>query len=307
LFFWNYHVSAVLAHADLLAGVQTIIGDPHQLANNVKLVELLSIDTLAGSPSVLLLFGNMLKISGANTRVRYLQLNGEAATGQALRALRKLYPLAGHYSDYSLGEVGQDMGIRTPYCDKQNPSYYHINTKDVYVETVDNELVVTRYATPTVTPLIRYRTGDNISWIGHDECSCGHKGLSIEMSGRQNVDFVRIAGVEIRNDEITNIIGKFDADLEDFTYTEVRDKIINGAQLVTLHIKVVPIKKDNVDLVKLSKRIQTALMKSLRVSSTTMLQEMVTARLFSAPEIEFLPAIPVSNKRQGVKLVTDEI
>ena len=205
LFFWNYHVSAVLAHADLLAGVQTVICDPHQLEKSTELVKLLSIDTLAGSPSVLLMFGDMLKSSGANTRIKYLQLNGEAATLQTLNALRKLYPIAEHYSDYSLGEVGQDMGIRTPYCDRQNPGYYHINTKDVYVETVDGELVVTRYVVPTVTPLIRYRTGDNIGWMGHDECSCGHKGLSIEMSGRQNVDFVRIAGVEIRNDEIINM------------------------------------------------------------------------------------------------------
>ncbi len=307
LFFWNYHVSAVLTHADLLAGVQTVIGDPHQLEKNIKLVELLAIDTLAGSPSVLLMFGDMLKSSGANTQIKYLQLNGEAATLQILKALRNLYPFAGHYSEYSLGEVGQDMGIRTPYCDRQNPGYYHINTKDVYVEAVNNEIVVTRYATPTITPLIRYRTGDNISWMGHDECSCGHSGLSFEMSGRQNVDFVRIAGVEIRNDEIVNIIGRFNKDLEDFVYTEVRDQVVNNAQIVALKIKVVPIKKDTENLAKLSQKLQKTLMGSLRVSATTTLQEMVRAGLFHAPEIEFLPAIPVSNKRQGVKLITDEI
>lgn len=307
LFFWNYHVSAVLAHADLLAGVQTVICDPHQLEKNTKLVKLLSIDTLAGSPSVLLMFGDMLKSSDANTQIKYLQLNGEPATTQALSALRRLYPKAGHYSDYSLGEVGQDMGIRTPYCNKQNPSYYHINTKDVYVETVSNELVVTRYIVPTVTPLIRYRTGDNVSWMGHDTCSCGHNGLSIEMSGRQNVDFVRIAGVEIRNDEIVNIIEKFNADLETFVYTEVRDKVIDNAQIVTLKIMVVPIKKDTGNSASLSQRIQKTVMGALRVSSTTTLQEMVTAGLFATPEIEFLPTIPVSNKRQGIKLITDEI
>jgi len=47
-------------------------------------------------------------------------------------------------------------------------------------------------------------------------------------------------------------------------------------------------------------------MKSLRVSSTTTLEEMVLAGLFATPEITFLDKRPTGNKQPGIKLITDQ-
>lgn len=304
LLFWNYNLAASYVHADRLAGLQTVVADPHQLDKSIKLIEQLAIDTLSGTPSLLMMFGHMLIPFGLHTQIRFLETHGEPCQAQTLSALSQLFPNAVFYSQYSVGEVGQEIGVRLPSCNRQDSHYYHINDDDVYVEEVDHELVITRFKTPTVMPLIRYKTGDSLKWIGYDECSCGHKGLSLELLGRQNVDFVRISGVELRHELIANIVGEFHTELGSFVATEVRDQIANNVQKVTMNVQVVPLMPQSIHLDELRNRVQNALMHSLQVSPTTNLGEMVTAGMFDVPVITFLDKRPTGNKQPGIKLIT---
>ena len=304
LIFWNYHMAASYVEADRQAGVQTVVGDPHQLDRNVNLVKDLLIDTLSGTPSLLLLFGEILQPYGLNGQITFLETHGEPCSVEALQTLSNIFPNADLYAQYSMGEVGQEIGIRTPACDRQESNYYHINEADVFVEAVNEELIVTRFITPTIMPLIRYNTGDNVGWIGYDECSCGHKGLSLELLGRHNVDYVRISGVELRHELIANIVDKFQKELDGFVTTEVSEDTINNAQKITLNVYVVPRTGQKTGLDDLKQRLQKALMQSLSVSSTTTLAEMISSGMFDVPVITFLGKRPTGNKQPGIKLIT---
>ena len=92
---------------------------------------------------------------------------------------------------YSLTEVGP---LAWECC--QQPGRFHVLLPDVWVESVDGEIVVTRLR-PSVLPLLRYRTGDHGDVVP-DACPCGHHGLTITgFSGRRVCVFTRPDGQAI--------------------------------------------------------------------------------------------------------------
>ena len=76
------------------------------------------------------------------------------------------------------------------------PSRFHVLLPDVWVESVDGELVVTRLR-QSVLPLVRYRTGDR-GWVSPDDCRCGYRGFSIHgLAGRSACSFRTPAGRDV--------------------------------------------------------------------------------------------------------------
>ena len=70
---------------------------------------------------------------------------------------------------------------------------FHVLSPDVWVESVDRELLVTRLRGDTL-PLLRYRTGDT-GEVCYAVCACGVSGWVIEdFSGRHTVSFQRPDG-----------------------------------------------------------------------------------------------------------------
>lgn len=89
---------------------------------------------------------------------------------------------------YSLTEVGP---LAWECC--REPGRFHVLLPDVWVESVDGEIVVTRLR-PSVLPLLRYRTGDPGA-VMHDACGCGYRGVTITgFGGRRACVFVRPDG-----------------------------------------------------------------------------------------------------------------
>jgi phenylacetate-CoA ligase len=73
---------------------------------------------------------------------------------------------------------------------------FHVLVPDVYVESVEGELCITRLR-PSVLPLLRYRTGDRGEVI-NEACACGRRGPSIvRFSGRRACFFVAPDGRRI--------------------------------------------------------------------------------------------------------------
>jgi phenylacetate-CoA ligase len=73
---------------------------------------------------------------------------------------------------------------------------FHVLLPDVWVESVDGEIVVTRLR-ESVLPLLRYRTGDRGD-VHPDRCACGYGGLSITgLAGRRACAFVTPEGREV--------------------------------------------------------------------------------------------------------------
>lgn len=70
---------------------------------------------------------------------------------------------------------------------------FHVLTPDVWVESLDGELTVTRLR-PSVLPLLRYRTGDR-GEVARGECVCGYRGWSIRgFTGRRECPFLTPEG-----------------------------------------------------------------------------------------------------------------
>jgi phenylacetate-CoA ligase len=70
---------------------------------------------------------------------------------------------------------------------------FHVLLPDVWVESLEGEIVVTRLR-PSVLPLLRYRTGDR-GRVLRDDCACGYRGFSIAgFTGRRACLFLRPDG-----------------------------------------------------------------------------------------------------------------
>ncbi len=305
IYLWSYQHVITHVENDRLEGLQTVICDPQQLMHHVPLVAAMQADTLAGTPSLLLLFGQMLDNPEDRLRIRFLELTGEPARAQTLQALRQMFPLARPFHQYAMGEMGQETGTRGPECDCQRAGYFHLNPEGVFAENQDGELLVTQINVPTAFPLIRYKTGDSIDWLGSDGCSCGHDGISFELSGRANVDFVRIAGVELRYEEITAIVAGFGETFAPYTAVDVREHISGSKQQVSLEVKVVPANKQRGAVSDPQNALADALLQKLRLSATTRLSDMVNAGHFARPKVTFLPEVPISTKAPGIRFLDE--
>lgn len=74
---------------------------------------------------------------------------------------------------------------------------HHVLAPDVWVEAVEDEVVVTRLRAGAMT-LLRYRTGDRCDSVSWGRCDCGVRGWQIHgLRGRVAVGFVTPAGAVV--------------------------------------------------------------------------------------------------------------
>ena len=99
-----------------------------------------------------------------------------------------LAPVLNYYATSETGPIAWEC--------LQVPGRFHVLLPDVWVESVEGELVVTRLR-ESVLPLLRYRTGDR-GELRPDDCRCGYGGVSIEgLTGRRTCAFVTPGGREV--------------------------------------------------------------------------------------------------------------
>ena len=94
-------------------------------------------------------------------------------------------PVINYYSSSETGPIAWECLC----C----PGKFHVLLPDVWVESVESELVVTRLR-PSLVPLLRYRMGD-AGQVDFDRCDCGYRGYTITgFSGRRACHFIRPDG-----------------------------------------------------------------------------------------------------------------
>lgn len=303
LYFWGYHSMVTFVENDRKVGLQTVVCDPNQLASYLPLLSQLRINALGGAPSILLLFGQLLERIEERAQIRFIECSGEPLRPQIMSDLKRLFPVARIYDHYAISEVGQEIGFRTPQCTNQKPGYFHLNDRDLYAEVQGCELVITHLNPPRALPLIRYKTGDSVSWIGEDECQCGYRGVSFELSGRANVDFIRISGVEIRYEEIWAIVTKAQNATKPYLSVEVSERMSDGVQKITLSLKLVRSTTASLSEDDISTLLKQKLSQDLRLSATTRLSDMIQIGIFEEPHIEFLKDVQLASKAPGIRMV----
>jgi phenylacetate-CoA ligase len=92
-----------------------------------------------------------------------------APAQRAALAQRTAAPVLDYYSTTETGPIAWAC-LRTP-------EIFHVLAPDVWVESEQGELLITRLR-PSVLPLLRYRTGDT-GTVERDACACGFRGWTI--------------------------------------------------------------------------------------------------------------------------------
>jgi phenylacetate-CoA ligase len=104
---------------------------------------------------------------------------------RARLALAQRAPVLDYYATTETGPIAWDCLRR--------PGRFHVLLPDVWVESQQGELLVTRLRA-SAWPLLRYRTGDR-GQVEREACDCGYRGLSIVgFEGRRACHFVRPDG-----------------------------------------------------------------------------------------------------------------
>jgi phenylacetate-CoA ligase len=115
-------------------------------------------------------------------RPRLILTSAQYFSREQRRELQRVQeaPVVNYYASSDAGPIAWEC--------LAEPGRFHLLQPDVWVESIDGELVLTRLRR-SVLPLLRYRTGDR-GRVQDGACRCGRRGRSIEgFSGRRECLF----------------------------------------------------------------------------------------------------------------------
>lgn len=185
-------------------GFHSIPGNPKDLEYSCMLVKQLGIDALLCTPTLAIVFAEYLRKVNRIDDIKAIMLQSEFCQEQQYSQIRECYPNAKIVISYGSTESNQLIGHATESCSSPH-NLFHIATDYFYTETLANELIYTSLSLPQATPLIRYKTGDQVTLLEH-ECSCGRTDLCLQIEGRIQHDIVSVAGGQVRVDELDRVI-----------------------------------------------------------------------------------------------------
>lgn len=192
----SYHLPSAFANT----GITAISGDIHDMPRTAKMAADLGVDSILGSPSILLIFNRYLQNAAPALKIRLILIEGEYPTKNQWKDLQILFPEAKIASLYSLAESGSnDSGFPCTETVKHH-NRMHLDTKNFFLEIINGEIIMTTlFAGPM--PLLRYKTGDAGNFL-NEQCACGNSLPLFTVTGRFNGDILRIRGGELRVDEV---------------------------------------------------------------------------------------------------------
>ncbi len=174
-----------------------IFADYQNLANSAVIAAKVKADAICTIPTIAFDFAKYLEKYYNTNSIKLLIVSSETLTSAKREILQEKFPNAAIANVYGSAEIGQFFFYPCKRIMEERTDKFHILQSPVMMtELIGGELVVT-YADNKAMPLIRYRTGDYFE-IAEEGCSCGLPGLVLRWSGRENVDKLRIGGVEIK-------------------------------------------------------------------------------------------------------------
>lgn len=186
-------------------------GERHDI--NAMVADRYDVDAVIGTPSRIIALANFLS-PGRRDAIRALFMTGERLAPEQAAALCKRFPRAVLDPRYGFSE----LGFVGHQCDalRALPNVTYHAAPDYLVECTDPEtgrpaaegaegeiLITELYESPH--QFIRYRTGDAGRIIRGSACACG-AAFRFEITGRIDLDIIRIAGGVLRSDEIERVV-----------------------------------------------------------------------------------------------------
>ncbi len=275
--------------------VTPIVGDPQNLANSAVLARETECDAFFATPTIAAFFHEHAVRHYDPRRFRLLVVASENLTTTRREDLQKKYQNAAIANVYGSSEVGQL--ILYP-CDKimsSGENAFHILEEALAaLELVDGELVVT-YGLNRAMPLIRYRTGDYFD-VKDGLCACGKKGPVLAWSHREEVDRMRINGVEFH-------VADADRAFARLTYlanSQYQIHFYPGEEecvRVVIEIEDTRLADTSAHPAFLHKLLLEEIMDTWIIASGVPFRTAVTRGLFEKPGIRFVPHLSVSGAK----------
>ena len=244
-------------------------------------------DSLFGFPSLISRVASYVsKETGAS--VTRLVLYGERVGASMEAFFRERFPRAALSMTYNAGELGP---VSRPSCGFLPLNQYH--PRDGVTITIDQEggegmIRVSKNISPTIR-VESIETGD-IGRLVDIQCPCG-RSVAFEIVGRDNVDYVKVAGAILTVDESDRVMRLLPS-IEDY-HIDASLEVVEGALLGKLRLSIFPPHKHD------EETIREQVSKELRLTPTRTLSDLVRDGIFKPLEIRWQEQpFPASVKRK---------
>lgn len=280
-----------------ISNLTVIDGDATNLDGTVRFALHAGLDHIMCTPSLIDVLVPVLQRHNAMDNIKRIELGGERITPSIYHRLHEQFPHAFLCADYGMtetqgvagvGEMTKDGALYTP-----TPGYYWeiIDEGGVVIHdaNVVGELLISHTEYEDVAlPLLRYKTGDYARFTEDTEDG----GRRYEVLGRVDLDYIKVAGGELRIEVIERAVKNLHPLLsEDFeVHTFSRDT--GHLPSVEIHIAA---KADLAVTESLSKELAHLLASRIRISPTRTYTEGVADGLYAPLRCVVVAPFPQSH------------
>ncbi len=291
-----YHLYSLAAKKT--NGPRAYVGDVSNLSASCQLAEMLKINVIYTFPSLAIVLNDYLEhYPGLKKSLKCLMLVGELVTPGKKKLLKTLYPNLKISLQYSSNE-GPAMAFQCRYLAERNDQiHYHTRLNDYYFEIINpetgqsvesgekGELVITNFWN-SATPLIRYKTGDLVSFAQND-CPCGAPGPLLRHWGRANYDVVKAGGFVLKTEMLEKPLLNLKEYVEDAFEAHIYEEFIGAKPKVRIILNL-SLKNGVKESAELKVKIQNEFLENWRLSPKLNLEKALSAGLFEPIQINFV-------------------
>ena len=258
-----------------------LVGDVSNLPATAYQAAYLAVDTIIGTPTLLLEFAPHLARHYDLSRITALRCRGENLTPLRMQKLQELYPRARLRAGYALAEIGP-LGRQCAELasSPETISLFHALEEEYLESGPEGELIFTPLLADEGfgTPLIRYRTGDRVKFL-EEKCRCGDRQPLFQVAGRIGLDYLKVSGGVIAAGEVERAIRELGG-AEDYLL-HVWEAEEQGQIKIKLVLEIVPGDKSAVLLPHYGELFS----QKLKVGAHTTLSQAIKLGFFSSPEV----------------------
>jgi phenylacetate-coenzyme A ligase PaaK-like adenylate-forming protein len=198
-FFAPHHLMQNTCH-QAGSGHIVIAGDLNDLSGSLALALRAGLDHIMCTPSTLEALTPLLQEHKACSRIKRIELAGETLTTAGTKRLLATFPNAYLWGDYALTESQGVVGVG-PIIPDIGAVYLPTEISHWEIIGDENELVISHtWTVQNHFPLLRYRTGDRVQIVAHDNRDY------YRILGRIELDRIKLHGGELRIDIIERAV-----------------------------------------------------------------------------------------------------
>ncbi len=274
------------------------IGDASNLPNSCRLAGLLKANVIYTFPSLAIVLKDYIEqYPDLKKSLKFLTLIGELVSPEKKKILETLYPDLEIILEYSSNE-SPSIGFQCQHLtERDDQIYYHARVDDYHLEIINpeteenvefgerGELVATNFWN-SATPLIRYKTGDLLSFAKND-CPCGAPGPLLQIWGRSNYDVIKAGGFVLRTEMLEKPLLNLKSYLKDAFECHAYESFIGTVPRVKIVLNL-SLKEGIKESPELKKMIENEFLENWQLSPRFNLKKAVEAGLFEPLQINFV-------------------